>query len=106
MLSGARTAPDPAPMGPRPTTASLTMKRMLLLFTLIATLALLLLGCGTDVVDGGPLASDDGDASSDDGDASSDDGDQDPPPTDTEPDPDAVTDDDAAGDTEGDAADP
>lgn len=77
------------------------MKRMLLLFTLIATLALLLLGCGTDVVDGGPLASDDGDTSSDDAD-------QDPPQTDTEPDPDADTGDDgdAAGDTEGDAADP
>ena len=85
------------------------MQRFSLPMLLVAMLSLLLLSCGDEVVDGGPLTSDDTDTTAD-----TDDPGQDPADTDPEPEPgddpdDAVNDgtDDATDDgTDDDAADP
>jgi len=81
------------------------MRRFSLPFFLITVLSLLLLSCGGDVVDGGPVASDDTDTTTDTEAPGQDpvDTDPDPDPAD-EPDDDAA--DDAAEDTDDDASDP
>ncbi len=85
------------------------MKRFSLPFFLLTVLSLLLLSCGGDVVDGGPLASDDADTDTDSEDPAQD-------PADTDPDAGSADDpaddtsddasDDTAGDTGDDASDP
>jgi germination protein M len=85
------------------------MKRHSLLFFLFTVLALLLLSCGGDVVDGGPLASDedDTDTTTDTEDPAQDAADTDPEPADDADDAsDDAADDDAAEDTDDSASDP
>lgn len=76
------------------------MKRFSLPFLLLTVLSLLLLSCGEEVVDGGPVASDDTDTTTDaedpGDDTADDDGDSDEPSQDA--------DDDAAGDSDDDDA--
>jgi germination protein M len=81
------------------------MRRYLLPFFLLTVLALLLLSCGEDVVDGGPIASDDTDTTTDPEDPGPDEADTDvePEPAD---DPDDEVDDDDAADPDDDASDP
>lgn len=89
------------------------MKRFSLPFFLITVLSLLLLSCGGEVVDGGPLASDDTDTTTDTADPAQDPADTDPDP---EPEPEPAddpqdgpeddADDDTAGEPDDASADP